>query len=134
LATDLSDAARSAFTEAYAALAAGASGLKITVAAYFGALRDNLPLALGLPVHGLHLDLVRGGEDFAAAVAGAGDKTLSLGLVDGRNIWRTDLGRALGLVEQAVARLGSDRVVVAPSCSLLHSPVDLAFETKLDPE
>ncbi|MGF1626016.1 MAG: 5-methyltetrahydropteroyltriglutamate--homocysteine S-methyltransferase [Alphaproteobacteria bacterium] len=134
LATDLGDAGRKAFTEAYAALAAAAAGLKITVAAYFGALGDNLPLALGLPVDGLHLDLVRGAEDLAPALAGAGTKTLSLGLVEGRNIWRTDLSKALAVVEKAVARLGTDRVVVAPSCSLLHSPVDLAFETRLDAE
>lgn len=133
LATDLGDAARNAIKAAYAALAA--SGLKITVACYFGALRDNLDLALNLPIDALHLDLVRGSEDLEPALAGApAGLTLSLGVVEGRNIWRTDLSKALGVVEKAVAKLGGDRVVVAPSCSLLHSPVDLAHETKLDDE
>ena len=133
LATDLGDAARNAIKAAYATLAA--SGLKITVACYFGALRDNLDLALNLPIDALHLDLVRGSEDLEPALSGApAGLTLSLGLVEGRNIWRTDLSKALGVVEKAVAKLGADRVVVAPSCSLLHSPVDLAHETKLDDE
>ncbi|MEZ5668216.1 MAG: 5-methyltetrahydropteroyltriglutamate--homocysteine S-methyltransferase [Alphaproteobacteria bacterium] len=133
LATDLSAAQRDAFAHAYRALAA--ENRAITVAAYFGALGDNLPLALGLPVQGLHLDLVRGADDLEPALAGAPDGlTLSLGLVEGRNIWRTDLTRALAQVERAVARLDADRVVVAPSCSLLHCPVDLAHETDLDAE
>lgn len=135
LANDLGDAGRKAVTDAYRILAENAAGLKITVACYFGALRDNLGTALALPIDALHLDLVRGAEDLAPALAGAGDRlTLSLGLVEGRNIWRTDLSKALKVVEQAVAKLGTDRVVVAPSCSLLHSPVDLAHETKIDDE
>src|SRR5207244_60309 len=61
-------------------------------------------------------------------------KTLSIGVVDGRNIWRNDFTRSLAQIRQAVACLGAERLIVAPSCSLLHSPVTLEHETKLDPE
>jgi 5-methyltetrahydropteroyltriglutamate--homocysteine methyltransferase len=136
LALDLDPAARSACAEAFGALAPAAPGLQILVATYFGDLRDNLDLALSLPVAALHLDLVRGAPaELDAALARAPKSlVLSLGVVDGRNVWRTDLDRALTLVEKAVQALGKERVFVAPSCSLLHSPVDLDLETRLDPE
>ena len=135
LATDLDAEARDAFARVYARLAAAAPGLRLLVATYFEDLRDNLPIALGLPVAGVHLDLVRGPNQLARALEGIGpDLTLSLGVVDGRNVWRTDLGEALSLVESAVAKLGRERVLVAPSCSLLHVPLDLDAESGLDDE
>ncbi|MBA4489253.1 5-methyltetrahydropteroyltriglutamate--homocysteine S-methyltransferase [Paracoccus sp. S1E-3] len=132
LVTDLSPAQTRAFRSAYAALAA--AGPKLMLASYFGALDDNLDLALSLPVAGLHLDLVRAPEQLAGLLAKGTDKVLSLGLVDGRNIWRTDLGRALEPAQAAVRKFGADRIQIAPSCSLLHVPVDLDAETELDAE
>jgi 5-methyltetrahydropteroyltriglutamate--homocysteine methyltransferase len=107
-------------------------------------LRDNTDLAFALPVAGLHLDLCRGPGQantvandaeriLEDALARAGEKHLSLGVVDGRNVWKCDLSKTLRLLEKAVARLGVDRVLVAPSCSLLHTPMELAAETHLDP-
>ena len=118
-------------------------GLKVLVATYFEGLRDNADLAYGLPVDAVHIDLCRGaGQANTAAnnaeaqldeaLAKIGDKVLSLGVVDGRNIWKNDLEASLAHAEKAVAALGSERVFVAPSCSLLHSPVDLASEDQLD--
>jgi 5-methyltetrahydropteroyltriglutamate--homocysteine methyltransferase len=102
---------------------------------YFGDLGGNLDLALSLGANGLHLDLVRAPEQLKIVLdKESGDLSLSLGLVDGRNIWRTDLTAAVALVQQAVVRLGTGRVQVAPSCSLLHSPVDLELEHHLDAE
>ena len=132
LVLDLDDATRAAFASAYATL--GAAGPKVMIATYFGGLGDNLDLATGLPVAGLHVDLVRAPAQLDAVLAAAGNKVLSLGLIDGRNIWRADLSRALTLAEQAVGAVGTDRVEIAPSCSLLHVPVDLAHETALDDE
>jgi 5-methyltetrahydropteroyltriglutamate--homocysteine methyltransferase len=127
---DLDAAARVAFTQAYAALAQ--QPLKLMLASYFGALGDNLPLAFSLPIAGVHLDLVRGAEQLDAALAAARpEQVLSLGIVDGRNIWIADLDRAMTLVERGVAVLGSERVQIAPSCSLLHVPVDLNGENGL---
>ncbi|HET6486039.1 MAG TPA: 5-methyltetrahydropteroyltriglutamate--homocysteine S-methyltransferase, partial [Spirochaetia bacterium] len=134
LVMDLEATAREAFRKAYQALG-NSSPAKLLLTTYFGDLRDNLDLALKLPVAGLHLDLVRGPTQLDAALRGLpAQMSLSLGVVDGRNIWRTDLEKALGIVEKAAQTLGSDRVWVSSSCSLLHSPEDLTEETGLDPE
>ncbi|BCG25272.1 5-methyltetrahydropteroyltriglutamate--homocysteine methyltransferase [Pseudomonas tohonis] len=108
--------------------------LKKLVATYFGGLEDNLGLAAGLPVDGLHIDLVRAPEQYPTILDRLpAYKVLSLGVVNGRNVWRCDLERALEVLQHAHERLG-DRLWVAPSCSLLHSPVDLEREDKLDAE
>ena len=126
---------RSAFGRAYARLAAATPKLNILVAVYFSDLRENTRTALALPVAGLHIDLVRGRGDFENVLAKLPEgMALSLGLVDGRNIWRADLEAAVATARQATSALGSDRVMVGPSCSLLHSPVDLESDTKLDDE
>ncbi|HTU56754.1 MAG TPA: 5-methyltetrahydropteroyltriglutamate--homocysteine S-methyltransferase [Acetobacteraceae bacterium] len=127
LALDLPDATRAAFVRAYGMLAAGPTP-KMMLASYFAPLADNLPTALGLPVAGLHLDLVRGRADLEPCLAAARpDLWLSLGVVDGRNVWRTDLARALAVLRRA-AETRAERLMVAPSCSLLHVPMDLALE------
>jgi 5-methyltetrahydropteroyltriglutamate--homocysteine methyltransferase len=133
LALDLDEAQRRAFSTAYESLAG--SGLNLLVATYFEGLRDNLELAAGLPVQGLHIDLVRAPDQLESVLEALGDdKVLSLGVIDGRNVWRADLAETFTPVERAVDALGRERVQVAPSCSLLHTPVDLDNETKLDAE
>jgi 5-methyltetrahydropteroyltriglutamate--homocysteine methyltransferase len=135
LTLDLGAAVLRACETAYARLARTAPALRRLLATYFGGLQGNLAPALRLPVHALHLDLVRAPDQLEAALAAAPETlSLSLGLVDGRNIWRTNLDLALATAERAVARLGPDRVQVAPSCSLLHCPLDLDLEEGLDPE
>ncbi|UPG72068.1 5-methyltetrahydropteroyltriglutamate--homocysteine S-methyltransferase [Roseomonas gilardii subsp. gilardii] len=135
LVLDLGDKARAAYQSAYQALAGVAPPLSLLLTTYFGGLRDNLDLALRLPVEGLHLDLVRAPEQLAPALRAAPARmVLSLGLVDGRNVWRTDLRRAFGLLREAAANRRPEALLVAPSCSLLHSPIDLEQETALDPE
>jgi 5-methyltetrahydropteroyltriglutamate--homocysteine methyltransferase len=132
LVLDLSDTARTAFGNAYATLTNGSSP-KIMLTTYFGSLADNLSTALALPVHGLHVDLVRAPEQLDAILAGARpDLVLSLGVIDGRNVWAADLNAILDRIEPVVA--SGREVVVAPSCSLLHTPIDLNRETDLDPE
>ncbi|WAJ39193.1 5-methyltetrahydropteroyltriglutamate--homocysteine S-methyltransferase [Pseudomonas sp. GOM7] len=107
---------------------------KKLIATYFGGLEDNLGLAANLPVDGLHIDLVRAPEQYPTILDRLpAYKVLSLGLVNGRNVWRCDLEKALDLLRHAHERLG-ERLWVAPSCSLLHSPVDLAREDQLDAE
>jgi 5-methyltetrahydropteroyltriglutamate--homocysteine methyltransferase len=135
LALDLDAAWLDAIAFFYEHLARLVPEVEILLATYFGSLRENLNLALRLPIHALHLDLVRGADQLEAALRHApAALSLSLGLVDGRNIWKTDLGRALELAEAAAARLTPERVLVAPSCSLVHVPVDLDHETRLAPE
>jgi 5-methyltetrahydropteroyltriglutamate--homocysteine methyltransferase len=137
LALDLTAAQRSAFATAYATLGAQAQacGAKLLLTTYFDGLRDNAELAFGLGTAGVHVDLVRAPQqlDDVLALVRPG-QVLSVGVVDGRNIWKNDLERSIATVRRAVAALGGERVVVASSCSLLHSPVDLAHETALDAE
>ncbi len=132
LVLDLSADAKAAYRSAYAALAA-AERPKLLLATYFGALEDNLATAAALPVDGLHVDLVRAPEQLDAVLDALPEgRVLSLGVVDGRNIWRTDPDRALGLIERATARRGADQLLLAPSCSLLHVPIDASLEKSLD--
>jgi 5-methyltetrahydropteroyltriglutamate--homocysteine methyltransferase len=133
LVLDLPPAWRKAFASVYATLTAAAP-VKVLLATYFGALDDNLETALALPVAGLHVDLVRAPEQLAPVAATLrGDQVLSAGIIDGRNIWRTDLDAARDRLAPVAHVLG-DRLWLAPSCSLLHVPVDLAAEQQLDDE
>jgi 5-methyltetrahydropteroyltriglutamate--homocysteine methyltransferase len=135
LVQDLAAPERAAYQRAFDSLAACAVRPRILVATYFGALADNLGLVAGSRLDGLHVDLVRAPEQLDAVLAAIpSPMVLSAGVVDGRNIWRTDLDAAHGLLRRAVEALGAARVLVAPSCSMLHAPVDLAAERKLDPE
>ncbi|MDO9619043.1 MAG: 5-methyltetrahydropteroyltriglutamate--homocysteine S-methyltransferase [Pseudomonas sp.] len=132
LALDLPQDWKNAFERAYNLLQRE-PGKKL-IATYFAGLEDNLGLAASLPVDGLHIDLVRAPEQFPTIIDRLpAYKVLSLGVVNGRNVWRTDLEKALEILQQAQQRLG-ERLWVAPSCSLLHSPVDLNREDKLDGE
>ncbi|WP_313086324.1 5-methyltetrahydropteroyltriglutamate--homocysteine S-methyltransferase [Pseudomonas sp.] len=132
LVLDLPQDWKNAFERAYNLLQR--APLKKMVATYFGGLEDNLGLAAGLPVDGLHIDLVRAPEQYPLILDWLpAYKILSLGLVNGRNVWRCDLDKALAVVRHAAERLG-DRLWLAPSCSLLHTPVDLTREDQLDDE
>jgi len=136
-ALDLDDAERRALSTAYAALAAAAPKLKLLVTTYFGALRENLATYLSLPVAALHLDATPRGDlsEIERALAELPtDKALSLGLVDGRNIWKSDFAALLPRAQAAAAKLGAGRLLLAPSCSLQHVPVTLRNEQKLDAE
>lgn len=104
---------------------------KILLATYFGSVADHATLLKGLPVGGLHIDLVRAPAQLDAFKDY--NKVLSVGVIDGRNIWRANLNSVLDELEPLKAQLG-DRLWIAPSCSLLHSPFDLAVETKLQAE
>ena len=133
LVLDLDDAARQALRHAYETFAKAVPQIKIMLATYFGDLGDNRDTALSLQVAGLHLDLVRGADQFAAVVAKVPKNlTLSLGVIDGRNIWRANLPVLLDRLHSVVDAFGQERVQIAPSCSMLHVPIDLEAETGLD--
>jgi 5-methyltetrahydropteroyltriglutamate--homocysteine methyltransferase len=135
LAQDAPVAVLEAVEDAYAFLRRAQPAVKIMVASYFAGLGANLQAALMLPVEAIHLDLVRGPDDLSRALELAPDGiSLSLGLVDGRNVWSSDPDPALRHLGRAVNKLGPDRVIVAPSCSLMHVPVRAGDETTLDPE
>jgi 5-methyltetrahydropteroyltriglutamate--homocysteine methyltransferase len=107
---------------------------KLLLATYFGPLRDNLSLASKLPVHGLHIDAINAlSEAEQVSRELPKEKVLSLGVINGRNIWKTDLNDALDRLEPIHQSL-RNRLWIAPSCSLAHVPVDLESEQMLDPE
>jgi 5-methyltetrahydropteroyltriglutamate--homocysteine methyltransferase len=132
LALDLSQKERDAFVYAYSEIKKQFPFLKTILANYFDCYGDNLKMALSLPVHTLHLDLVRCPSqlDDILNADGLSDNTyLSLGVVDGRNIWKNDFDNSLALINKAIKKIGTNRIMIAPSCSLIHSPCDLDLET-----
>ncbi|NIJ53390.1 5-methyltetrahydropteroyltriglutamate--homocysteine S-methyltransferase [Dyadobacter arcticus] len=133
LVLDLSHKQKLAFQSAYEQIREAVQPLKILVATYFGALEDNLSTATGLCIDALHIDLTRGAESLPVILSDEdfvlSFKKLSLGVVDGRNIWKNDYQKSLEFINRAIEVLGENRVMVAPSCSLLHSPHDLDLET-----
>lgn len=132
LVTELDSDWQNAFQAAYDQLKN--SRVKLLLATYFGQLLENRTLAASLPVAGLHVDAINGRDDVLPLIDLLSEgKVLSLGVINGRNIWKTDLTAVLDWVEPLAQRLG-DRLWVAPSCSLLHVPVDLDSEQKLDAE
>lgn len=122
------------FTQAYTELEKIAP--KIMLTTYFGRLDSNLAFVAKLPVAGLHIDLDREPQQLDSVVAAVKPTSivLSLGLVSGRNIWKTDLSAAIALARKAVDALSADRVIIATSSSLLHTPVSICSETQLTPE
>lgn len=107
---------------------------KLMLATYFGDIVHNLD-AVPKDLYGLHIDLVRNPEQLDTVIESLGPKTkLSAGVIDGRNIWKTNFKNAIEKVERAIQKIGKERVIVSTSSSLLHTPHTLASEKKLDPE
>jgi 5-methyltetrahydropteroyltriglutamate--homocysteine methyltransferase len=135
LALDLSQKEKEAFTHAYKEIKKQCPELKILLTTYFEALNENTSLAVNLPVTALHVDLVRAPMQIDEILISIPETLiLSLGVIDGRNIWKNDYSRSLVQIKKAIAVIGKERVMVAPSCSLLHTPFDLDLETSINPE
>ena len=134
---DLPPKVKNAFKPAYDKLSALGSKIpQLVVATYFGDIVHNHDILPSLAkLHALHVDLVRHPEQLETAIGALGEKqVLSVGVVDGRNIWKTNFKRAIEVVEKVIQMLGKDRVIVASSSSLLHTPHTLESEKKLDTE
>ncbi|KAI1617432.1 5-methyltetrahydropteroyltriglutamate-homocysteine methyltransferase [Exophiala viscosa] len=132
---DLPKAAKDAFKPAYEKLG-GSNGPKVVLATYFGDIVHNIDVLESLKnLYAIHVDLVRNPEQLNTVAGALGpQQVLSAGVVDGRNIWKTNFKKAIEIVEAAIQKLGKDRVIVASSSSLLHTPHTLASEKKLNPE
>ncbi|MFN2382777.1 MAG: 5-methyltetrahydropteroyltriglutamate--homocysteine S-methyltransferase [Gemmatimonadota bacterium] len=133
---DRTPAERAALEPAYRALAAAAGDTKLLVQTYFGHVGEAYPSLAALPVAGLGFDFVRGPENLALIEAHGfpADRWLGAGVVDGRNVWISDLDAAAAQLDGLARRVGAERLMVTPSCSLLHVPLDAARETGLDSE
>ncbi len=135
LVTELNANQKSAFDYAYKILGDAEKFPRIMLTSYFGDVGDNLETVLSLPVKGYHIDLVRGKKQLDAFVSHIRpNQTLSLGVIDGRNIWRSDLNALIDRLKPVVGKLGTERIQIATSCSLLHVPIDLDLEVNLDDE
>lgn len=133
LVLDLPESVQSKYKATFDALVGDESLPEIVLTTYFGDVRANLSAIKDLSVAGFHFDFVRVPEQFDDVAAILNDKqTLSVGIVDGRNIWKTDFSKASNFVNKAIEKLGKERVIVSTSSSLLHTPVDLNNEKKLD--
>ncbi len=137
LSLDLTDVERGAYTETYNAFNTLFPDTHILLASYFECYGENLSMVLTLPVGTIHLDLVCCSmqlEDILeTSFAETSTTKLSLGVVDGRNIWKNDFQQSMHLIKKAADRFGNDRLWIAPSCSLLHCPCDLDLESGLEP-
>jgi 5-methyltetrahydropteroyltriglutamate--homocysteine methyltransferase len=134
---DLPATSKAAFKQTYEKLAALADKIpKLVFATYFGDIVHNIDVLSNLKdIYAVHVDLVRNPEQLdSVLLALAPKQVLSVGIVDGRNIWKTNLKRAIETVETAIQKLGTDRVIVASSSSLLHTPHTLESEKKLNSE
>ncbi|MDI7862726.1 5-methyltetrahydropteroyltriglutamate--homocysteine S-methyltransferase [Rhizobiaceae bacterium n13] len=135
LVLDLGDEERQAVSHAYAALHALVPDLRIMLATYFGALGDNLDIVARLPVSGIHVDLVSAPQQAAAVLEKVSPQcVISLGVIDGRNIWRSDLAKLRDTILPLIGGRDHTTIQLAPSCSLLHVPIDVSLETTLDDE
>ena len=130
LTLDLTEKDKKAYEYAYKEIRKAFPRLKIVLATYFEGLGNNLALTTSLPINILHIDLVRAEDQLTDVLTSLKEETvLSLGLVDGRNIWKNDFEKSISIINQAVEKRGLDKIWIAPSCSLIHSPVDLDNET-----
>jgi 5-methyltetrahydropteroyltriglutamate--homocysteine methyltransferase len=130
LSLDLSADEQAAYKYVYAEIKKKFPALKVLLTTYFEGLKDNLDLVVALPVSALHIDLVRAPDQLDRVLAALPNQLLlSLGVVDGRNVWKNDFEQSLSLIQAAIAKIGEARVLIAPSCSLIHSPCDLTLET-----
>ena len=135
LALDLTQSEKLCFLLIYERLTKAANKKNILLATYFSSLSENAHLAFMPAVKGVHLDLTCGTDQLDQAFEHiAPGQSLSLGVVDGRNIWRVDADAAMQTVRRVVDVLGAERVMLGSSCSLLHSPIDLDMEERMDPE
>lgn len=135
LCCDLPQQVRSLFAPVYGKLKKAAGNAKLMLATYFGSLDENLTTALETGCQGLHLDLVRGADQLEQVLDQLpSTTTLSAGLVNGRNIWRNNLRHSKDILDQIIKKVGVERCMLASSCSLLHVPIDLLQEHKLEAE
>ena len=133
LVTNLQSEVQNLYKDVYKKIRSFAGGINIHLATYFDDLADNAQTAFDLDVDSVHIDLVRAPNQLENSLNLLKDnQSISLGLIDGRNIWINDIEQSSDIAKNVASKIGSDRVIIAPSCQLLHTPVDLGSEKDLD--
>jgi 5-methyltetrahydropteroyltriglutamate--homocysteine methyltransferase len=129
LCLDLTEKDREAFRYVYSEIKRQFPKVKTLLTTFFDTLGDNTFLAASLPVTALHIDLVRAPEQLHQVLdVLPSSMLLSVGVVDGRNIWKNDFQGTLNQIKPLLSNLGNNRLIISPSCSLIHSPCDLDNE------
>jgi len=129
LASDLTDSEKKCLTEIYNAFQKKSPEIKIVLTSYFGSIEQNIDIINQLPVNVFHIDLSDNCEDLDKLLSGfSKEMTLSMGVVNGRNIWKNDFSKSLNMIRKTVDKLGLNRIWIAPSCSLIHCPIDIELE------
>jgi 5-methyltetrahydropteroyltriglutamate--homocysteine methyltransferase len=132
---DLNEDELSALKTTYGRIAGEVPGIKVIVANYFGRLGSNLETFAQLPVTALHFDVAQSAHELDAIIGAIQPaQSLSLGIVSGRNIWKNDYAESTAIIRKAIEALGVDRLLIAPTCALMHVPVSLRYERNLDPQ
>ena len=132
LVLDLNEQLKSLYHKAYEFLGFINQRPKILLASYFASLGDNLDLTFSLPLEGIHVDLVNGFDLFPSLLSRINtEQYLSLGMVDGHNIWKNDLEKSFNIISAVEKKIGSNRMMLSPSCSLMHVPQDLSLEDSI---
>ena len=134
LSLDLEDEIKALYQETYSKLDSARGNINIHLTSYFESYSDNFAIVDRLPVYSVHFDIVRSAQNIEHVKLLSKEKKISLGVIDGRNIWKANYTNILAQIENISKVIDSDRLIIATSCSLLHSPVDLDAETKLDSE
>ncbi len=135
LGLDLSQEQKDALKTTFETFASQVPNIQIMLTSYFSEYRENFALAKSLPVAGIHIDAVRGAEEVSQIASQfPKDKVMSLGIIDGRNIWKNNLEASLATIQAVQNKLNAETVIISTSCSLLHSPFSLSTEKKLDNE
>lgn len=132
LASDLQPQVAELFQMAYHVLSAQLNSMSVMLATYFGEITHNLGIINQLPVDALHVDLVSAPSQLEELLHSLNSQIiLSLGIIDGRNIWKNDFEQSVKSIKRSIEIRGKEKIMLAPSCSLLHVPYDLELETNV---
>lgn len=132
LAADLQPQQAELFQMAYHVLTAQLNSMSVMLATYFGEITHNLAIINQLPIDVLHADLVSAPSQLDELLHSLNTQiTLSLGIIDGRNIWKNDFEQSVKTIKRSIEIRGKEKIMLAPSCSLMHVPYDLEIETNV---
>ncbi|WP_185849150.1 5-methyltetrahydropteroyltriglutamate--homocysteine S-methyltransferase [Blattabacterium cuenoti] len=131
LVLDMSEKEKEVFKYAYGEISKFCSGINIMLTSYFDGISDNISLFQNISVQALHIDVVEDStqlEKILSFFSSESKMILSLGLIDGKNIWKNNYASSIQKIEKTIESIGEDRIMIAPNCSLLHVPIDIESE------
>ncbi|WP_341655664.1 5-methyltetrahydropteroyltriglutamate--homocysteine S-methyltransferase [Blattabacterium cuenoti] len=134
LVLDMSEKEKEVFKYAYGEISKFCYGINIILTSYFDGMSENISLFQDISVQSLHIDLVEDSsqlEKLLSFFSKESKTILSLGLINGRNIWKNNYANSIQKIEKSIKFIGEDRIMIAPNCSLLHVPIDIEYENSI---